>query len=78
MNKDGVDNINYFLIVLALENPIIDLLKYIIIIFVLYSIWGDIKSFELMKIFENLFCMIVLFVPPIFLKDKYKIHKKKC
>ncbi|MDU7845678.1 MAG: hypothetical protein E7J71_15335 [Clostridium perfringens] len=67
-----------FWIVLALENPIIDLLKYIFIIYVLYSTWGDIKSFELMRAFENIFCMIVLFVPPIFFKDKTKTKEKKC
>ena len=61
-----------FWIVLALENPIIDLLKYILIIYVLYSTWGDIKSFELMRAFENVFCMTVLFVPPIFFKGKTK------
>ncbi|MDK0553488.1 hypothetical protein P6P37_11865 [Clostridium perfringens] len=67
-----------FWIVLALENPIIDLLKYILIIYALYSTWGDIKSFELMRAFENIFCMIVLFVPPIFFKDKTKTKEKKC
>ncbi|WP_283706288.1 hypothetical protein [Clostridium perfringens] len=67
-----------FWIVLALENPIIDLLKYILIIYALYSTWGYIKSFELMRAFENIFCMIVLFVPPIFFKDKTKTKKKKC
>ncbi|HFD2048879.1 TPA: hypothetical protein ACF2C9_002807 [Clostridium perfringens] len=67
-----------FWIVLTLGNPIIDLLKYIFIIYVLYSTWGDIKSFELMRAFENIFCMIVLFVPPIFFKDKTKTKEKKC
>ncbi|MDZ4994504.1 hypothetical protein GNF80_16285 [Clostridium perfringens] len=67
-----------FWIVLALGNPIIDLLKYILIIYVLYSTWGDIKSFELMRAFENIFYMIVLFVPPIFFKDKTKTQEKKC
>ena len=67
-----------FWIVLALGNPIIDLLKYILIIYVLYSTWGDIKLFELMRAFENIFCMTRLFVPPIFLKDKPKMQEKKC
>ena len=67
-----------FWIVLALGNPIIDLLKYILIIYVLYSTWGDIKSFELMRAFENIFYMTVLFVPPIFFNDKTKTQEKKC
>ncbi len=67
-----------FWIVLALGNPIIDLLKYILIIYVLYSTWGDIKSFELMRAFENIFYMTVLFVPPIFFKDNSKTQEKKC
>ncbi|WP_225899552.1 hypothetical protein [Clostridium perfringens] len=67
-----------FWLVLSLGNPIIDLLKYILIIYVLYSTWGDIKSFELMRAFENIFYMIVLFVPPMFFKDKSKAQKKKC
>lgn len=67
-----------FWIVLALGNPIIDLLKYILIIYGLYSTWGDIKSFELMRAFENIFCMTILFVPPIFFKDKSKTQEKKC
>lgn len=67
-----------FWIVLALGNPIIDLLKYIFIIYVLHSTWGDIKSFELMRAFENIFYMTVLFVPPIFFKDNGKTQEKKC
>lgn len=67
-----------FWIVLSLGNPIIDLLKYIFIIYALYSTWGDIKSFELMRAFENIFYMTVLFVPPIFFKDKNKMQEKKC
>ena len=67
-----------FWIVLALGNPVIDLLKYILIIYILYSTWGDIKSFELMRAFENIFSMIVVFVPPIFFKDNGKTQEKKC
>ncbi|HBC2034701.1 TPA: hypothetical protein I9Z65_002954 [Clostridium perfringens] len=67
-----------FWVVLALGNPVIDLLKYILIIYILYSTWGDIKSFELMRAFENIFSMIVVFVPPIFFKEKTKTQEKKC
>ncbi|HHD2785659.1 TPA: hypothetical protein ACOTHR_003200 [Clostridium perfringens] len=41
-----------FWIVLALGNPVIDLLKYIFIIHALYSTWEDIKTFEFMKAFD--------------------------
>ncbi|WP_242652077.1 hypothetical protein [Clostridium perfringens] len=65
-----------FWVVLCLGNPVIDSLKYIFIIYMLYSTWGDLKAFEFMRVFENLFCMTVLFVPPIFLKDRSK--KRSC
>lgn len=82
-NFEGVSVLEWlmlflFWLVLSLGNPIIDLLKYILIIYVLYSTWGDIKSFELMRAFENIFYMTVLFVPPIFFKDKSKTQEKKC
>ncbi|HAT4299565.1 TPA: hypothetical protein I9063_002969 [Clostridium perfringens] len=66
-----------FWVFLTLESPIIRLLKYIVVIFCLYSIWGEIKSFELINAFKHILIMIVLFVPPLFLKDN-STEKKKC
>lgn len=35
-----------FWVVLCLGNPVIDSLKYIFIIYMLYSTWGDLKNFR--------------------------------